>query len=96
MSQETLLTSLVPTSVERVLAEFADRNRKAILGDTTKKIRLTVHLKSGRELRGFPLAVGDARETVLIHLDGSMASVDVAHVPFSSVEAVTVHQLVEI
>ncbi|MBX7098681.1 MAG: hypothetical protein K1X89_13315 [Myxococcaceae bacterium] len=97
MSNDKALTTLVPTSVERVLAEFAERNRKAMSGDSTaKKVRVTVHLKSGRELRGFPLAVGEARETVLLQLDTSMATADVSHVPFSSVEAVTVHSIFEL
>lgn len=91
MSFEKVLLGLVPTSCEKVLAECAERTRKTLQGTPTRQIRVTVHLKSGKELQGYPLAVGEARETVLIKLERPGGGADVAHVPFNSVEAVTVH-----
>lgn len=85
--------------LDQLLDELALLGQRWKRGEPVRLPRVTVHLRSGRELSGWVLDVHLDRlgsRTVLLRSLGpqGVAEVDVAHVPGASVEAVVVHDLV--
>jgi hypothetical protein len=89
---EKVLRELQAKRPERVLEELGELARRTRAGETLRRPRVTLHLKSARDLSGFVLDVGrDGGEAhVLLHTPPEW---NVAHVSMAHIEAVTVHDV---
>jgi len=89
---ERVLRELTARNPERLLEELGDLARRIRLGEPLRRPRVTLHLHSARDLSGFVLDVGreGGAPSVLLHTPPEW---NVAHVPLSSIEAVTVHDV---
>jgi hypothetical protein len=87
------LANLKPERLERVLEELAAISRRVANGEPLERPSVTLHLGSGRELRGALLDVtSDSGTTVALLLDArDRFAQDVTHVLVARLEAVTVH-----
>lgn len=98
------------TEAERALQRWPSRNLEQLFddlshlgrrwkdGEAVRVPRVTVHLRSGRELVGFVLDVHGDRNggrTVLLRSPAAAhpSGVDVTHVPWANVDALTVHDV---
>jgi len=93
------LKGLPARTLEELLTRLADLGVLHAKGDPVKLPRVTLHLRSGRELQGFLLEQReDSRvgKTLVLHAlsgDGRRPEPDALFVRPESVEAVTVHDL---
>ncbi len=98
--EEQRLFELEPRSPVRLLEELGHLSDRVAGGEPLRRPRVTLYLRSGRELSGLVLRVRHQGQlpVVLIHLPGGgrTPEFDVAHVPLDSVEAVVVHDVVSL
>jgi hypothetical protein len=89
---ERVLRELTARHPERLLEELAELARRIRAGEALRRPRVTLHLRSARDLSGFVLDVGHegGMASVLLHTPPEW---NVAHVPMGSLEAVTVHDV---
>lgn len=89
---EKVLRELTARAPERLLEELGDLARRIRSGENLRRPRVTLHCSSARDLSGFVLDVGHENDhmTVLLHTPPEW---NVAHVPMTSIEAVTVHDV---
>ena len=93
MSSPAILATLKPQRLERLLEELAAISRRVSKGEALERPNVTLHLGSGRELRGALLDVtSDSGGAVALLLDvQERFTVDVTHVSVARLEAITVH-----
>ncbi len=93
MSLPDDLASLKPQRLERLLEELAAISRRVSKGEALERPNVTLHLGSGRELRGALLDVtSDSGGAVALLLGApERFAVDVTHVSVARLEAITVH-----
>jgi hypothetical protein len=89
---ERVLRELTARHPERLLEELGELARRIRRGEALRRPRVTLHLGSARDLSGFVLDVGHEQglTTVLLHTPPEW---NVAHVPMTHIEAVTVHDV---
>jgi hypothetical protein len=96
--RDATLRTLAPTSVEELLTELVFLSHRWKEGLPVRRPEVTLHLRTGRDVRGILLDRADRTRggpTVLVHVfgQGSHPEYDVAYVPAVSIEAVTIHDL---
>jgi hypothetical protein len=92
---ERVLRELTARNPERLLEELGELARRIRAGEGLRRPRVTLHLRSARDLSGFVLDVGREGSTasVLLHTPPEW---NVAHVPMAAIEAVTVHDVLDL
>lgn len=96
--RDAALRALAPTSVEELLTELVLLSHRWKKSLPVRRPEVTLHLRTGRDVRGILLDRAERTRggpTVLVHVlgHGPHPEYDVAYVPVSSIEAVTVHDL---
>ncbi len=91
-------SGILAKSLDRILDELGEFGRRVRGGEQLRLPTITLHLKSGRDLRGQVVDVsrdGDGPPQILMHApgDGRFAGVDVVHIPVNNIEAMTVHDV---
>lgn len=82
------LWAIEPQSIDRVLNELASLAEREKRGDEVHVPSVTLHLRSGRDVRGAVLALG--RESSVLFQSGDG---DAMHLASSSIEALTRHDV---
>ncbi|XXF76228.1 hypothetical protein P2318_24660 [Myxococcaceae bacterium GXIMD 01537] len=96
---EKALKGVEARSLEELLLRLAELQPLRARGEPVRLPLVTLHLRSGRELKGFLLEVREAPRgggSVVLHAlsaDGRRAEPDAAFVRPESIEAITVHEL---
>lgn len=89
MSDRRALHNLEAQSIDRVLGELAELAAREKRGEEVRLPPVTLHLRSGRDLRGVVLAIG-SRDGAVLFQSGED---DAVHVAPSSIEALTRHEV---
>ncbi len=95
------LLMLEPRDTEELLEELVAQTRRALEGEPVRKPSVTLLLGRGGAVSGFVLAIKESRRrrSLLLHDPGddrNSVSFNVVHLPLASIEAVVIHDALEL
>ncbi|MDY7225648.1 hypothetical protein [Hyalangium rubrum] len=93
---EKALKGLEAQTLEELLSRLAELQALRAKGTPVTAPRVTLHLRSGRELQGFLLELRNGGKSVVLHAlsaDARRSEPDAIFIRTDSIEALTVHEL---
>ncbi|MEW6733981.1 MAG: hypothetical protein AB1489_21825 [Acidobacteriota bacterium] len=99
--KQTTLSILPAKTVSAILAELHSLRRRANAGENIPTVLITLHLRSGRDLRGWLIDLSEERGQLaaLLQLPGNdlhNPQTDLLYLELSTIEAVTIHNAWEV